>query len=125
MGTVKIYLKLQDGKLDYRDTEKHEGKTIISEVNPGDKVVWKLDENSGIKSIKDVSINGSAGFFNKGPKQKDAGKWNAKVAETATGEVSYNVSYESESGDTGTVEMRSSQVQTLSDSESPKLVIPD
>lgn len=92
MGKVKIYLSIVDGTLYYRDSEDDHGHKIDSTVDPGDKVVWKLDKDSGIEEITDIKINGSSDFFSKGPTKKDSSKWKAVVSEQATGTIEYIVS---------------------------------
>jgi hypothetical protein len=98
MGKISIYIKLVDGKLEYRDCEEHHGKTIETEVNPGDKISWVLDENSGISDLSGINIVGSADFLSKGPSKKAKDKWTAKVARKAAGEIAYNIFYSTGSG---------------------------
>lgn len=123
MGTIKIYISLLDGKPEYRDTESHRGRTIETSVDPGDKIIWKLDKCSGIKEISNISIDGAAGFFSKGPKQKDFDRWKAIVAATAKGEVDYSITYETCDGDKSTIVVKSGETEVLRDPETPKLVI--
>lgn len=94
MGKIKIYIKLLNGALEFRDTEQHEGKTIETSVDPGDKIIWKLEPDSGIAAITGIVVNGASDFFSKGPRPQKATKWMAKVSEKASGEISYSVQYE-------------------------------
>jgi hypothetical protein len=54
--TVKIYLRAivrdRENSLALFDSNRHGGiNDLTTDVNPGDKVIWKLDCCSGIKSI--------------------------------------------------------------------------
>ncbi len=125
MGTIKIYIKLINNKLEYRDTEFHHGKNIETEVNPGDKIIWKLDQCSGIKEISDIAIAGDKSFFSKGPKMKDFDSWKAVVADTAKGEISYSVSGVScyDKATFAVKSVKSGQAEILKDEEPPKLIL--
>ena len=93
MGKVTIYIKLIDGKLVYRDSEKDHGHTIKTKVRPGDKVTWKLDQCADICELTDIKITGSEDFFQKPPKQKDFNEWKASVSLKAQGEITYQPDY--------------------------------
>lgn len=125
MGTIKIYIKLVDGKPEYRDTEMHRGRTITTEVNPGDKIVWNLDQCSGIKELKDLNIIGDTGFFQKPPKKKDFDRWNAKVSKTAKGSIEYKFDIEKCDGSEATIVARSMQSDTTREEDPPKIIIKD
>lgn len=94
MGKIKIYLSLRDGELNYRDSEEHKGQTITTSVDPGDDITWKLDQCSGIKAIKNITIKGEKGFFKDDPERKDFDSWKAEVSKKAKGEISYVVDVE-------------------------------
>jgi hypothetical protein len=97
MGKITIYIRLlADGRLEYRDSEEHEGKTIETSVDPGDKITWTLDKDSGISDITGLNIVGTPGFMSKGPSKKAPDKWTAKVAKDATGEIAYYIFYAKE-----------------------------
>lgn len=117
MSKIKIYIKLVNGVLEYRDTEQHEGKTIETSVDPGDKIVWKQDDNSGIDAITGITVSNPE-FFSKGPKQKDD-KWVAVVAESASGEISYTVEYDAKEIVAAKAMTRGSAV----DEDNPKIKI--
>lgn len=89
MGTIRIYLSIVEGKVQFRDSEKHKGRTIESIVDPGDKIIWKLDQCSGIKEISNISVHGTAGFLSKGPRRKDFDRWTGRVSMNAVGEIKY------------------------------------
>ncbi|MBN1116007.1 MAG: hypothetical protein JXA77_02295 [Bacteroidales bacterium] len=93
MSKITIYLSLKDGKLNYRDSEKHHGKTINSIAKPGDKICWTLDENSGIKDLTGINIKGHENFFSKEPCKKSNEKWTATIAKGIKGEVAYFIFY--------------------------------
>lgn len=94
MGKVKIYVSLREGELYYRDSEEHKGHAIESSVDPGDSITWKLDQCSGIKEIKNITIVGEKDFFKDGPEQKDFDSWKADVSKKAKGEIAYVVEVE-------------------------------
>lgn len=94
MGKINIYIKLADGALEYRDSESQHGKTITTSVDPGDTIIWKLDKCSGISEIKNIQISGASGFFSEGPVKKDFAEWKADVSKKASGQVSYEITYE-------------------------------
>ncbi len=88
MGKIKIYLKLVDGVLQFRDSEQHHGQSIKTAVNPGDSIVWKLDQCSGITDI--TGINPSAEtFFSEKPEKKDFDHWKAVISKKAKGDIYY------------------------------------
>lgn len=89
MGKITIYLSLKDGELVYRDSEDHKGQTITTQVDPGDKITWKLDQCSGIKEITNITIRGTKGFFKEAPEKKDFDTWKAEVSKKAKGEIEY------------------------------------
>ena len=91
MGKIKIYIKLVDGVLEYRDSESQHGKSIITSVDPGDTVIWKLDKCSGISEITKVIINESTNFFSEGPEKIDFDEFKAEVSKHATGRVIYEL----------------------------------
>jgi hypothetical protein len=91
MGKVTIYMSLINGVLNYRDSEKDKGTTIKTSVDPGDKIIWTLDKNSGISDISGINIIGSSDFLSKGPDKKSVEKWTSKVSKKATGEIAYDI----------------------------------
>jgi len=93
MGKITVYIKLIDGKLDFRDTEKHQGKTIESIANPGDKIAWCLDKDAGIIDLTGINIVGTLDFLSKGPLKKAKDKWTARISKKATGEIAYTIFY--------------------------------
>ena len=93
MGKIKIYIKLVDGVLEYRDSETQHGKTITTEVNKGDNIIWTLDKCSGISEITKITINESTEFFSEGPEKLDFYEFKAEVSKKAKGQVTYDISY--------------------------------
>ena len=91
MGRITIYISLKEGILQYRDSEKHQGKTIDTSVDPGDKIIWTLDKNSGISDLSGINIIGSCKFLSKGPAKKACDKWVSKVSKKAKGEIEYEI----------------------------------
>jgi hypothetical protein len=91
MAKVKIYLSVKDGKLQYRDSEKHSGKSIKTKVKPGTRIVWTLDKKSGIADISGINIMGRCNFFSFGPAKKSCDKWIARVSKKAKGEIEYKM----------------------------------
>jgi hypothetical protein len=100
--TVTIYLRsiVQNGE---KLTAMFDSKravdidTLITDVNPGDKVVWKQASDSGIKSIlKIYSKHGERIIFKTDPKkQQRANGFEMQVPETAKigDEEEYNIEY--------------------------------
>lgn len=125
MGTIKIYLKLVDGNLEYRDTESHRGRTITTEVNPGDKIVWKLDQCSGIKELNDIHVSGSSGMFEHPPKKKDFDRWKARIGKGATGEVTYYFDITKCDGKSDKIVMSVSDTEQLKSDDGAKIKIKD
>lgn len=128
MGKITIYIRLlADGRLEYRDSEEHEGKTIETSVDPGDKIAWTLDKDSGISDITGMNIVGTPGFFSKGPGKKAPDKWTAKVAKDASGEIAYTIFYAKEAKQvtTAKAKLKSSTgtAETLQDADPPKIKI--
>ena len=91
MGRVKIYLKMVDGNLQYRDSEGHKGNTITTDIKHGRKIIWKLDRHSGISEISDITIKGDDGILKEGPKKLDFDRWEAIGSDSGKGELAYNV----------------------------------
>lgn len=90
MGKIFIYVKLVDGKLEYRDSEEHHGQKIVTTVDPGDEITWKLDKCSCISEIHDIVISGTKNFLHEGPIKIDFNEWWAKVnSPKIKGEISY------------------------------------
>jgi hypothetical protein len=126
MGKISIYISLVDGKLVYRDTEQHHGKTIETEANPGDGIIWTLDKDSGITDLTGINITGPFGFFSKGPSKKAFDKWTAKIAKKATDEVSYAIFYASGKveGKTAKTKLKSAATaEQLKDEDPPVIKI--
>ncbi len=89
MGKVRIYMKVIDGVINYRDSESNYGTSITTLVKPGDTVIWERDRNSGISKIEEVSVEGQESFFDKKPKKGFLTSWKASVRQDATGQVTY------------------------------------
>lgn len=123
MGKITIYIKLVDGKLEYRDTEKHEGKTIETEANPGDKIIWTLDKDPGIKDLTGINIVGTPDFFSKGPAKKSNMEWAAKIAKKASGEVSYSIFYAGNAVEASTKLKTATMVENTEDEDPPIIKI--
>lgn len=94
MGRVKIYLKMVNGSLQYRDSEGHKGNTITTHVKPGGKIIWKLDRHSGISEISDITIKGDDGILKEKPKKLDFDHWEAIGSDSGEGQLAYNVEVE-------------------------------
>ena len=91
MAKVTIYLKQVNGNLEYRDSEGHCGKSIVSHAKPGSKIVWKLDKCSGLTEITGITIKGDTSIINGKPRKKDFDHWEARAADHGEGEISYDV----------------------------------
>jgi hypothetical protein len=94
MSVVKIYLKLADGGLEYRDSEGHHGKTITTHLKPGSKIIWKLDRHSRISEIKNITLKGDDAILKEKPVKLDFDHWEAIGAGSGEGELAYNVEVE-------------------------------
>ncbi|MFT3739054.1 MAG: hypothetical protein QM786_09870 [Breznakibacter sp.] len=123
MGKITIYLSLKDGELDYRDSENHKGQTITTSVDPGDKIVWKLDQCSGIKEITNITINGPEDFFKEGPEQKDFDTWKAEVSKRATGEIEYSIEIECCESCVDTKSSSPSNIPNVREAAPPKIKV--
>jgi hypothetical protein len=78
-----------DGSIEYRDSEGHNGKTITTKVNHGSTIIWKLDKNPGITEITNITIKGEGSILKEKPIKVDFDHWEAVVADSGQGEVSY------------------------------------
>jgi hypothetical protein len=92
-GTI-IYLKLTKGQLEYRDSEGHQGDTITTHAKHNGKIVWKLDQCSGISEITGIKIHGDTSILNGKPRKVDFNQWEARASDEAEGEISYEVKVE-------------------------------
>ncbi len=82
-----IYLSLNNGILEYRDTEGNSALTTHAKHNS--KIIWKLDENSGISEITGIKIHGDTSILNGKPRKVDFNQWEARASDEGEGEVSY------------------------------------
>lgn len=49
-------------------------------VNPGDKVTWKIEKKSGVESINEIVDNSALNVFSKGPKKrKESSSWRGTI----------------------------------------------
>ena len=94
MSVVKIYLRLVNGGLEYRDSEGHHGKTITTHLKPGNKIIWKLDRHSRISEIKNITIQGDDAILKEKPVKLDFDHWEAIGAGSGEGQLSYVVEVE-------------------------------
>lgn len=122
MGKLTISLSLVSGGLYYKDSEAHSGKTITSHSKSNENIEWTLAKDSGIKSITDIQVSGTKGFFATGPERKNNKTWHAKIGNLAEGEVSYIISYEA-ADSTGSISLKSQTMSVTAD-EPPKIKIP-
>ena len=128
MGKKTIYIKLINDVLHYRDSESDHGKTITTDAQPGDKILWTLDAESGINDITGINIIGdNPQFFGKGPSKKATDLWKAKIGHKVTGDVTYQLYYTSASGTsavkTATVTMKSAGSEPVQDEQPPQIRI--
>lgn len=125
MTKVTIYLSLKDGVINYRDSEKHKGKTIETSVDPGDKIIWTLDENSGIEDISGINIKGSCKFFAKGPCKKACDKWVAKVNKKAIKKeaIEYEMFVTATESKTKKTKISTKSAKSAKGGDPPKLII--
>ena len=123
MSKATIYLSLKNDKLEYRDSEKHSGKSIATKVKPGTKVIWTLDKKSGIKDISGMNIVSSGRFFSKGPFKKSGNKWQARVSRKAKGEADYEMFIVPENSTTKKSSVTLKTVRESSDGNPSKIII--
>ncbi|NLX74130.1 MAG: hypothetical protein GXY94_12660 [Bacteroidales bacterium] len=89
-GTV-IYVKLNKGQLEYRDSDGQEGSSISTHAKHNQKITWKLDKCSGISEITGVKIKGDLGIINGKPRKIDFNQW--EVYSSGEGEDEGELSY--------------------------------
>lgn len=89
-GTI-IYIKLNNGTLEYRDSEGHSGDTITTHAKHNGKIVWKLDQCSGISEITGIQLQGNLNILNGKPRKVDFNQWEVRASDQGEGEVSYTV----------------------------------
>lgn len=91
-GTV-IYVKLNKGQLEYRDSDGQEGSSISTHAKHNQKITWKLDKCSGISEITGVKIKGDLGIINGKPRKIDFNQWEVYASGEGEdeGELSYTV----------------------------------
>lgn len=77
--------------LEFSDSQGNQGTEITTQAKPGDKIKW-IPISDGLV-ITDIRLKGTNNIFSKSPKMKRRGVWEAKVSETAEGQVSYGVEY--------------------------------
>lgn len=87
-GTI-IYIKLNNGTLEYRDSEGHSGTTITTHAKHNGKIIWKLDKCSGIAEITNIKIDGDINILNGKPRKVDFNQWQARASGEGEGEISY------------------------------------
>ena len=97
---TKIYLRsvLDEGEdaLSLFDSERHGGiNDLVTEVEAGTKVVWKLDKLSGIKDIANIYFkSGKDNSIGSEPRKKAWRKrWVLKIPKEARGEEAYGIEY--------------------------------
>lgn len=93
--TIKIRKQTNGTGLYLKDSEGHKGKdSITTDVNPGDTVVWKLKNNSGIDEITSISAKStSQDIFSSDPVEQKDGSWKGTVSSTASGSEDYSIGY--------------------------------
>ncbi|MBN2610640.1 MAG: hypothetical protein JXB00_03710 [Bacteroidales bacterium] len=99
MAKVTIYLSVveRDGKrhLHMRDSNrKCKDDSLVTEVSPGDLVVWKRDKCSGIKSVNRIEFQKDKDPFSKGVSKGWCMAWKGIVSKDAKGEYPYHVAYQ-------------------------------
>lgn len=65
-------------------------------VNPSDKVTWKIDKKSGVKSISEIEDISDINVFSKGPKKrKKSSSWRGTIDPEikVPSEELYNIKY--------------------------------
>ena len=98
MKNVTIFIKLVPGthKLHLTDDEGHSGdaESFFSDVNRGDKVIWKLADRSGIDEITGITAkDGKFNIFAGGGPKKKKDMWSGTVKGDASGVEAYNIDF--------------------------------
>jgi hypothetical protein len=100
MSIICIYLRsIEQGdrfRLAMFDTNRNGAiDDLITVVHPGDTVVWKLDQKSGIKAIKQISAKTAKGtIFSKQPVKKFFCRhFVLHIPKDARGEEAYLIEY--------------------------------
>jgi len=93
--SVVIYVKLVNGAVAYSDSLGNFSRSLNVNAKQGNIIVWKLADNSGIKAITAIAVDGGIDFFAAEPKQVDIYKWTATINGNAKGEVSFDITFES------------------------------
>lgn len=118
-GTI-IYIKLNNGTLEYRDSEGHHGDTITTHAKHNGKIIWKLDQCSGISEITGIKIHGDTSILNGKPRKVDFNQWEARASDENEGEISYTV----EVVKCKHVKDEGLEIQGLKDSKPPFIRVP-
>ncbi|MFO7657660.1 MAG: hypothetical protein R6W78_11380 [Bacteroidales bacterium] len=98
MAKVTIYLSVieRDGKrhLHMRDSNRNcKDDSLVTEVSPGDLIVWKRDKGSGIKSVNRIDFPKDKDPFSKGAYKGWCMAWKGVVSKDAKGEYPYHINY--------------------------------
>ncbi|NBC83510.1 MAG: hypothetical protein GVY19_09020 [Bacteroidetes bacterium] len=101
MNKIKIYLRSVNNDNEKRlalfDTERNGAiDELVTYANPGDLIIWKLDNCSNIKTIDSIFPKLKDGKIFRGgnPKKGNRGKtWKYRIPKDAEGDEAYGIGY--------------------------------
>lgn len=109
MPTIKIFLSADDeGNLHLRDTNGQHGvNDLKTTAQKQDKIVWLLEEDSGIKKLDGIfPKEGTTDIFKKKPAGKSKKKWKGEIGDKTDVEYTYDISYTLDDGNEKTIDPR-------------------
>ncbi|MDT0551969.1 hypothetical protein [Urechidicola vernalis] len=68
-------------------------KDFTTDVQPGDKVKWKIGPNCAVQSITSITCVNGDNLFSEGPDPKQNGDWEGTISDDATGTEEYTIGY--------------------------------
>lgn len=118
MGKYTVYLSLKEGVLHYRDNDNKNNLQAL----PGKKIVWTLEENSGISDISGINIPNACDLLRCGPEKKSCTTWVARINKKASGQLACQlfVSPVEESSKSGEIKTKSTSSK---DYDPPQIII--
>lgn len=96
MPTIYVSRNGNSNQLKLRDNQGHNpgNEDLTTEVDPGDTVIWELDENSGLHSLEGVRAKEEndperTNLFAGAPKRNSDGRIEARIVDQSPGKGKY------------------------------------